>query len=129
MLGTVLGLCSVTYTTQNQTLRQLLSPPHLRGRVMSIYLLDRGLVPIGALVAGAVANEVGGGPNALRLMSMLALSVIVIVVVTRPAMLSLRVPVARSSRYDAAGGTRRPPRTAPPCPAPRGSPQSTRSRC
>ena len=36
-----------------------LVPDELRGRVMSLYMLDRGLMPAGALFAGVVAHLIG----------------------------------------------------------------------
>jgi hypothetical protein len=35
---------------------QVIVPDHLRGRVMSIYASDRGLMPVGALMAGVSAQ-------------------------------------------------------------------------
>ena len=90
VLGFVLGLFSVTYQTQNQTLLQILAPRHLRGRVMSIYLLNRGLVPVGALLAGLLASHLGGA-DAMRIMATIALAIIAVVVVSRPQLLKLKV--------------------------------------
>ena len=59
------GVCVVAYQTQNQTLLQLLAPREMRGRVMSIFLLNRGLVPLGTFVAGILAEHLGG-PLALQ---------------------------------------------------------------
>ncbi|MEX2445949.1 MAG: MFS transporter, partial [Dehalococcoidia bacterium] len=92
VLGALLGLSNVTYTTQNQTLLQVMSPDHLRGRVMSIYLLDRGLVPMGALLAGALASQFGG-PTALRTMAAISLAIVCLVVASRPGLLRLKVPL------------------------------------
>jgi MFS family permease len=89
-LALCLGLCVVTYQTQNQTLLQLLAPRHMRGRVMSIYLLNRGLVPIGTLLAGALAEHYGG-PRALQIMSLAAIGVVVGIVLLAPPFLRLRV--------------------------------------
>ncbi|MCS7207680.1 MAG: MFS transporter [Dehalococcoidia bacterium] len=61
------GLFRTVYTTQTQTALQMLAPDHLRGRIMSIYLLDRGLVPIGSILAGALAHA-WGAPTAVALM-------------------------------------------------------------
>jgi MFS family permease len=91
ILGFTIGLFNVTYQTQNQTLLQILAPRHLRGRVMSIYLLNRAFVPLGALLAGALASQFGAAWS-LRIMSSCALSIIVFVVVTRPQLLTLKVP-------------------------------------
>ena len=88
MLG--IGVCMVAYQTQNQTLLQLIAPRHVRGRVMSIYLLNRGLVPLGTLLAGGLAERFGG-PRALQIMSLLAIGVVGLVVLTVPRILTLRV--------------------------------------
>lgn len=92
VLGFTLGIFSVTYTTQNQSLLQIMTPRHLRGRVMSIYLLNRGLAPLGAVVAGVLA-EWFGGQDAMRGLSIIALVIIALVVLTHRAMWSLVVPL------------------------------------
>jgi MFS family permease len=61
------GLSNSGYTSQNQTLLQLLTPAELRGRVLGVYLLNRGLMPIGSLLAGVLASVLGG-PWAVTLM-------------------------------------------------------------
>jgi hypothetical protein len=53
----VFNRAHVSYQTQNQSLLQMTSPPHLRGRVMSIFLLSRGTVPFGALLGGFVVRR------------------------------------------------------------------------
>jgi len=98
-LGVVLGLFSVTYTTQNQSLLQVMTPRELRGRVMSIYLLNRGLVPVGALVAGWLAEHFGG-QGAMRGLALIAAGIVALVVLTHPRMLRLQVPL------DGRGGRR-----------------------
>jgi MFS family permease len=88
---TLIGVFNVTYQTQNQTLLQVMTPRHVRGRVMSVFLLDRGFVPLGAMLAGFLASEFGGAA-AMRIMSILALGVVFTVVATRPAVLRLKIP-------------------------------------
>jgi MFS family permease len=53
------GACQIFYMATTNTLLQLIVPDHLRGRVMSIYSLDRGLMPVGSLLAGVSAHLVG----------------------------------------------------------------------
>ena len=84
------GVSTVVYQTQNQTLLQLLAPRHMRGRVMSFFLLNRGLVPLGTLVAGLLAEHLGG-PLALQIMSLAVVGVVVAVGVLTPRFLALRV--------------------------------------
>jgi MFS transporter, DHA1 family, staphyloferrin A biosynthesis exporter len=67
ILLALVGACSMTYMTINQTLLQLSSSDEFRGRVMGIYMLDQGLVPLGSLLAGMLA-EVWGAPAAVAVM-------------------------------------------------------------
>ncbi len=56
----LLGMSFALFTSSANALVQLASPPHLRGRVMSLYLFAfAGLAPIGGLVAGFLAEEGG----------------------------------------------------------------------
>jgi MFS family permease len=59
----VLGACSITYFTTATSRVQLIVPPELRGRVMSLYsFLDLGSAPVGSLLIGALANRLGVRP-------------------------------------------------------------------
>ncbi len=56
----LLGMSFSLFTSSANALVQLASPPHLRGRVMSLYLFAfAGLAPIGGLVAGFLAEQGG----------------------------------------------------------------------
>jgi MFS family permease len=55
----MVGMCNTSYASQNQTFLQLLTPQELRGRVLGVYMLDRGLMPLGSLLAGALADALG----------------------------------------------------------------------
>ncbi|HEU5423952.1 MAG TPA: MFS transporter [Nitrolancea sp.] len=55
-----LGLFSIIFTATANSRLQLVTPPELRGRVMSLYtLLFMGSTPIGSLVIGAMADHQG----------------------------------------------------------------------
>ena len=84
------GVFMTTYQTQDQALLQLSAPRHIRGRVMSFYLISRATVPIGTLFAGALAHYFGG-PAAVQMMSLSALGLVVLVVSTHPGFLRLEV--------------------------------------
>ena len=99
ILAAGIGIANVTYNTQNQTLLQVIAPRHLRGRVMSIRALERGLVPFATLLAGGLA-EAFGGPNALRIMSSVGLAIVVLVVVTSPQIVRLKVHFADFAEAD-----------------------------
>lgn len=79
------GFCNTTYNSQNQTIIQTLAPPELRGRVLGIYLLDRGLMPLGSLLAGGLASLLGA-PWAVTIMGTSCLLLVVGVVLSVPAL-------------------------------------------
>ncbi|MBI3744052.1 MAG: MFS transporter [Chloroflexi bacterium] len=89
----IVGIFSVTYQTQDQTLAQLLAPPHLRGRVMSIYLLNRALLPMGTLLGGALAQWLNG-PDALLIMSLGCIGTVLLTTLMHPGFIRLRVDMA-----------------------------------
>lgn len=59
-----LGLAQVSLMPVVNALLLSHTPPHLQGRVMSVMMMDRGLGPMGAVVAGVLA-EAFGAPFAL----------------------------------------------------------------
>jgi len=53
----LVGYCSLLFTSSANTLLQLASPDHLRGRVMSVYsMVFTGTAPFGALMMGWLAS-------------------------------------------------------------------------
>jgi MFS family permease len=60
----LMGACQMTYMTTANTVVQVVVPDQLRGRVMSIWMLDQGLGPVGALVAGASTEMIGAPQTA-----------------------------------------------------------------
>jgi MFS family permease len=61
----LVGASNITINSLANSLVQTRTPDELRGRVMSIYnLVFMGLLPIGALMAGAIAEK-GGAPLAV----------------------------------------------------------------
>jgi MFS family permease len=80
----ILGACQVLYYATSNTLLQVLVPGRLRGRVMSLYILTSwGLIPIGNVVSGAVAEQ-AGATVALVAGSAITLTAAVLVVVLVP---------------------------------------------
>ena len=60
------------FLASTNTLLQLMVPDELRGRVMSLYMLDRGFMPAGALFAGVTAHFVGA-PLTVATMGMIVI--------------------------------------------------------
>jgi predicted MFS family arabinose efflux permease len=61
------GGAHIFYASMTNTILQIIVPDELRGRVLSIYMLDHGLSPIGALVAGT-STHFFGAPATLAVM-------------------------------------------------------------
>jgi MFS family permease len=80
------GAFQIAFMATTNTLLQLLVPDELRGRVMSLYMLDRGLMPAGALAAGVAAHVIGA-PSTVAAMGGL--------VILLALLISWRVPVLR----------------------------------
>ena len=56
----ILGFAAIIFSASANTRLQLLAPGHLRGRIMSLYvLLFAGSTPIGAFLLGNVAEAIG----------------------------------------------------------------------
>jgi MFS transporter, DHA1 family, staphyloferrin A biosynthesis exporter len=83
------GLSNSAYTSQDQTIIQVLTPSELRGRVVGIYFLNRGLMPLGSLIAGALAAWLGG-PWAVTIMGTACVLVALGVAVLVPELWNLR---------------------------------------
>lgn len=84
----VAGWMSASFLAMNQTSLQLNVEDDVRGRVLSIYLLTWGMLPIGQLLVGALAG-VMGTPLAMVASAILAIASI--------ALIAFRFPVLRSS--------------------------------
>lgn len=57
----LVGAFQMVYNSTNNTILQTVVREDVRGRVMSIYMMDQGLVPLGSLLAGALAEGFGPG--------------------------------------------------------------------
>lgn len=86
------GFTHTSYTTQNQTALQLITPRELRGRVLGIYLLDKGLTPLGSLLAGALAALLGG-PWAVTILGALCVLVAAGVGLIVPGLRNLKLAI------------------------------------
>jgi MFS family permease len=53
------GCGSTSYIAVNNTLLQTYASDEMRGRVMSVFFLNRGLVPLGTMLAGLSARLIG----------------------------------------------------------------------
>lgn len=104
----VAGSMSVTYLALNNALLLEQTPPELHGRVMSLMTLDRGLIPIGAIIAGALAEAVGPGPG-LTIMAGVCLGLTVVTVLAGAPPWRRREPQGRPTEDDVLHGRRTSP--------------------
>ncbi|MBI2986034.1 MAG: MFS transporter [Deltaproteobacteria bacterium] len=80
------GGCQIVFMATTMTMVQMIIPDALRGRVMSLYMLDRGLTPAGSLLAGVTAHFIGA-PATVGMMGLIVIILAVLV--------AWRVPVIR----------------------------------
>ena len=69
LLMALSGVSNVSYGTQANTILQSHTTAAMRGRVMGLYFLNRGLAPLGSLLAGALA-AVLGAPRTVEVMGL-----------------------------------------------------------
>lgn len=81
------GCGSTGYIAVNNTLLQVNSTAEMRGRVMSVFFLNRGLVPLGTMLAGFAAGVIGA-PLTVAVMG----GVVIVLALT----IAVRVPVIRA---------------------------------
>lgn len=64
------GFAMTSFMVSNMTVLQVVTPDKLRGRVMSVRFLVIGMMPVGAAVAGGVA-EATGAPAAVSVLALI----------------------------------------------------------
>jgi predicted MFS family arabinose efflux permease len=84
----IAGFFQMFFLASTATILQLLVPDELRGRVMSLYMLDRGFMPAGALFAGASAHFIGA-PMTVATMGAIVILLTLIVTWRIPAIRTL----------------------------------------
>ena len=82
------GVFQMLFLASTNTLLQLTVPDQLRGRVMSLYMLDRGFMPAGALFAGVTAHFIGA-PSAVATMGGIVIVLTLLVAWRVPALRTL----------------------------------------
>ena len=85
----VVGGFQVLFMSISNMVLHMTVPDQLRGRVMSIYMLDRGITPAGALMAGVSAHFIGA-PYTVMGMGALVLALAAVVVAFLPSLRKVR---------------------------------------
>jgi MFS family permease len=84
----IAGAFQMFFLASTATMLQLLVPDELRGRVMSLYMLDRGFMPAGALFAGTSAHFIGA-PMTVATMGAIVILLTLVVAWRIPAIRTL----------------------------------------
>jgi MFS family permease len=84
----IAGAFQMFFLASTATILQLIVPDELRGRVMSLYMLDRGFMPVGALFAGTTAHFIGA-PLTVATMGAIVIVLAIFVAWRVPAIRSL----------------------------------------
>lgn len=80
----LLGASQAIYLASNTTLVQLAAPDELRGRVMSVFMMTFGLMSLGALPQGLLADWLGA-PAVISMSGFLAFVVVIVFAIRAPA--------------------------------------------
>jgi len=82
------GIFQMLFLASTNTILQMIVPDKLRGRVMSLYMLDRGFMPAGALFAGVTAHFIGA-PWTVATMGAIVIVLVLVVAWRVPALRTL----------------------------------------
>lgn len=97
-LLTLVGFCEMIHMTTNQTLIQLSVPDHIRGRITSLIQVTWGLMPLGSLVAGTLAEVIGITP-VMAVLAAISLSLALFILIAVPRMRDLRMSRLAGASY------------------------------
>jgi MFS family permease len=76
--------------TTNMTMVQSMTPDHLRGRVVGVYQMEIGFMPIGGVIAGGIATQWGVG-TAFLVGGIVGLIVVTLIAMFSPSIRQLRI--------------------------------------
>ena len=82
-----IGVFQMLFLASTATILQMIVPDELRGRVLSLYMLDRGFMPLGALFAGTAAHFFGAP---------LTVTTMGAIVIVLTAVVAWRIPAIRT---------------------------------
>ena len=85
----IIGVFQMFFLASTATMLQLIVPDQLRGRVLSLYMLDRGFMPLGALFAGTTAHFIGA-PLTVATMGAIVIALALLVTWCVPAIRTLQ---------------------------------------
>ena len=84
----LIGVVQAIYLATNNTLVQLATPDALQGRVMSLYMMTWGLLPLGSLPQGILADWFGA-PTILAVVGLVSSLIVILMAVRFPTLRDL----------------------------------------
>ena len=84
----LVGIFQMFFLASTATILQMIVPDELRGRVLSLYMLDRGFMPLGAMFAGTTAHFIGA-PSTVATMGAIVIVLTLLVAWLIPAIRKL----------------------------------------
>jgi MFS family permease len=81
----LLGVAQAIYLATNNTLVQVATPDALQGRVMSLYMMTWGLMPLGSLPQGMLAERFGA-PTILAAVGLVSCLIVIAMAARLPAL-------------------------------------------
>jgi hypothetical protein len=95
----VAGSMTVTYMAFTNGILLEHSEPEMHGRVMSLLSLDRGLIPLGAILAGTLVSAMGVRPGLFVMGSLVLVASTAALVIAGPTLAKIRGGEVRSGRH------------------------------
>lgn len=100
----VAGSMTVSFMAVMNTLILSATPQELHGRVMSLLSLDRGIIPLGALLAGLLADEFSTGIGMMSMGSIVIVLSIPAIIFLVPSLNTIRLQPGLRRRGHGGGG-------------------------
>jgi MFS family permease len=101
ILLAVAGSMTVTYMAFTNSILLTNSDPEMHGRVMSLLSLDRGLIPLGAILAGTLVSALGVRPGLFTMGALVLVASALALVVAGPRLATIRGGEVRGGRHGA----------------------------
>ncbi len=102
ILLAVAGSMTVTYMAFTNSILLTNSEPEMHGRVMSLLSLDRGLIPLGAILAGTLVSAFGVRPGLFTMGALVLVASAIALLVAGPKLATIEGGEVRAGRHGAA---------------------------
>jgi MFS family permease len=80
----------MTNMTTNNTILHSVAPDNMRGRVLGVYAMDMGMMPLGGVIVGLIADKVGID-TALLIGSATGVALVTLITIWNPSFKRLKI--------------------------------------